>query len=614
MKETGWSVAGYLALIILAVIISAAAYFRSSQATLAMTLRVSFQGEYKTADGEWTPIEKGKKISAMNGDVMLRGYFLTETPDGQVLGRISDDSTVALYLNHIGAEIFVNGKLQMMFSAEDPKLGADACGKQWVLYEYSGSDSDIVEIVLRNPHKFGNYNAVNDFLNSIYIKSGDSIDNLLRRQDNSSRIIGLSVIVVALAVLGVAVFSFLIKLPQSKVILLIGLMMLSAGGYYILNTPLSGLGEPVAFKTCALQCTMMLFVFFMMCFIAGYMYGKAKKAALIATAVSGFSIVPIFISTLVLGTALYDMNLCWIAVHLPICLLMLGCCIYSLIKADKEQKLLSATCILQLCAFFLDILATATGRWQGGRASETVFTVLFAAILIIVLKIIPSNYRAAAENKKMADELKNSRIDIMLSQIQPHFLHNTINVISDLCYENPEEACEALNDFSTYLRGNIDSLSSRRLVHFSSELMQIEAYLKLEKLRFGDRLNIVYDIQTDDFFVPTLTVQPLVENAVKHGICEKESGGTLTLRTRSEGDSIIIEIIDDGGGFDTENPPRPDDRHTHIGIPNVRTRLYQMADASLTIKSEPGRGTTVIINIPQKKSGKEVQLNVYSGC
>lgn len=82
--------------------------------------------------------------------------------------------------------------------------------------------------------------------------------------------------------------------------------------------------------------------------------------------------------------------------------------------------------------------------------------------------------------------------------------------------------------------------------------MQINAYLKLEKLRFGDRLNIAYDIRIKDFFIPSLTIQPLVENAVKHGICEKESGGTLTLRTREVSDSIIIEIIDDGKGFDTE--------------------------------------------------------------
>ncbi|MGN0182344.1 MAG: sensor histidine kinase [Candidatus Ornithomonoglobus sp.] len=198
-------------------------------------------------------------------------------------------------------------------------------------------------------------------------------------------------------------------------------------------------------------------------------------------------------------------------------------------------------------------------------------------------------------------QLAGSRIDVMLSQIQPHFLHNTINVIRDLCYENPEQAYDALNDFSVYLRGNIDALSKRTLVHFSSELTHIRAYLKIEKLRFGDRLRVVYDIGAEDFFLPSLTVQPIVENAVKHGISEKEDGGTLTLRTRCEEDSVLIEITDDGVGFDDENIISGDDRRLHIGIENVRSRLRMMAGGTLTIKSAPGLGTEVVIRLKKNR-------------
>lgn len=211
--------------------------------------------------------------------------------------------------------------------------------------------------------------------------------------------------------------------------------------------------------------------------------------------------------------------------------------------------------------------------------------------------------RQLAENKI---QFADSRISIMLSQIQPHFLHNTISVISDLCYKNPEQACEALKDFSNYLRGNIDSLSSRSLVHFTKELMQIDAYLKLEKLRFGDRLNIVYDIEAKDFFVPSLTIQPLIENAVKHGICEKESGGTLTLRTRSDDSGIVIEIIDDGIGFDMQKEVIGNDGHIHIGIQNVKNRLEQMAHGSLTIQSVLGKGTTITVRLAKNTAEGEV--------
>ena len=147
----------------------------------------------------------------------------------------------------------------------------------------------------------------------------------------------------------------------------------------------------------------------------------------------------------------------------------------------------------------------------------------------------------------------------------------------------------------------MDSLVSRTPVHFSKELKHIENYLKLEKLRFGDDLNIVYDIHEMDFFLPSLTVQPLVENAVKHGICEKEDGGTLTLRTYKDVETIVIEVIDDGIGFDIENSVRQEDGRSHIGIENVRNRLKQMCDGRLTIRSSHGKGTVATIRFSIKK-------------
>lgn len=204
--------------------------------------------------------------------------------------------------------------------------------------------------------------------------------------------------------------------------------------------------------------------------------------------------------------------------------------IYRKILTMRERVFLISFSVLPMLSMTLQSFWEPAPQYMAVTLSLIVIYVLFHGEIT----------RQLSEKET---QLAESRISIMLSQIQPHFLHNTISVISDLCYKNPEQACEALKDFSNYLRGNIDSLSSRSLVHFTKELMQINAYLKLEKLRFGDRLNIVYDIQAKDFFVPSITIQPLVENAVKHGICEKESGGTFTLRTREDGDCIIIQII-----------------------------------------------------------------------
>ena len=114
-------------------------------------------------------------------------------------------------------------------------------------------------------------------------------------------------------------------------------------------------------------------------------------------------------------------------------------------------------------------------------------------------------------------------------------------------------------------------------------------------MRFEERLNIVYDIEEKDFSVPPLVVQPLVENAVKHGICKNEDGGTLTIKTRRKENKIVISIIDDGVGFDSSLPIEiKDDRH-HIGIQNVKERLHRMASGELVIESKPGQGTKAYI-------------------
>ena len=193
------------------------------------------------------------------------------------------------------------------------------------------------------------------------------------------------------------------------------------------------------------------------------------------------------------------------------------------------------------------------------------------------------------------------RIKLMMSQIQPHFLYNSLSSISELCETDPKKAQQMTDDFSEYLRYNLAALNSEKLISFEKQLEQTEIYLKIEKTRFGDRVNAVYEIGVRDFEVPTLTVQPLVENAVRHGICKRQGGGTVTIRSYETDAEYVIEIADNGVGFDTECITA--DGETHIGIENVRARLTYFGD-SLEIKSEPGAGTTATIRVPKKKGAK----------
>lgn len=193
-------------------------------------------------------------------------------------------------------------------------------------------------------------------------------------------------------------------------------------------------------------------------------------------------------------------------------------------------------------------------------------------------------------------ELTNSRIAIMLSQIQPHFLYNSLTAIAALCDVAPGKVKPAVQSFAHYLRGNLDSLKEQKLIPFIDELGHVETYLALEKLRYGDSLQVQYDIAMDDFMLPPLTVQPIVENAVQHGVMEKDGGGTVRVSAERVKDAVRITVSDDGVGFDPAG--RSENGQSHIGIDNVRSRLSSQCGGTLIIDSVPGAGTTAVITIP----------------
>jgi len=185
----------------------------------------------------------------------------------------------------------------------------------------------------------------------------------------------------------------------------------------------------------------------------------------------------------------------------------------------------------------------------------------------------------------------------MFSRIKPHFLYNTLTAIIDLCSGN-EDAQKALAAFSDYLRVNMDAPKQKTPVAFETELRHIEHYLLLEKLRFEDRLQVIYDIKAIDFKIPVLSVQPIVENAVFHGIFNKIEGGVVRIRTKEADAEYIISIVDNGIGFDTEKLQASEKSGT--GIENVRNRLASMCGGTITVSSKPGIGTRVNIRIPKE--------------
>ena len=191
------------------------------------------------------------------------------------------------------------------------------------------------------------------------------------------------------------------------------------------------------------------------------------------------------------------------------------------------------------------------------------------------------------------------RVQQMLSQIKPHFLHNALTLIIDLCDTAPQKAKAATVEFSRYLRGNMESIDRTGPISFEKELEHTKLYLDIEQMRFAGDLQVRYDIACTGFSLPALTVEPLAENAVRHGVREKPDGrGTVVIATRETPDGYEITVTDDGPGF---HPDRlPEDGQMHVGIANVRERLRQIVDGSLEYRSAPGEGTAAIIRIPKQ--------------
>ena len=265
-----------------------------------------------------------------------------------------------------------------------------------------------------------------------------------------------------------------------------------------------------------------------------------------------------------------------------------------------------------ILSFFAIILLTffATSSAKINRAAFFIYTLFpvagviidytlhgisltYAGFAVSILVIYTSIYLTRQK------QLEAQRNALMLSQINPHFVYNTLSTIAAMCDTSPKQAKYLTIDFSQYLRRNIGSLTSEELIPFEQEMEHVACYLKIEKARFRERLNVIYSTQCKDFSVPPLTVQPLVENAIKHGITKKANGGTIKITTFEEDTHYVIEIIDDGVGFDSETT------EMHVGIQNVQNRLAATCRGTVTIKSTLGIGTRVTIEIPKKKGRRQ---------
>lgn len=290
---------------------------------------------------------------------------------------------------------------------------------------------------------------------------------------------------------------------------------------------------------------------------------------------------------------------------LPLDIILLGYLTDSIARKVPYSVFYTLGYIAILSGLLIDCFYTnGLIAYDAASYLPLLFALFVLTFSVIFIKRITEIYNSALKAAELDRQLTNANTAIMVSQIQPHFLYNALNTIKYLIKHDPKKAENALISFSYYLRGNMESLTQKSPIPLSDEIEHVKHYSDIELLRFGNKIRVEYDIQCSDFAVPALTIQPIVENAIKHGITKKPDGGTVKISAFETDSQYCITIDDDGVGFCVESPDYSDDEyHAHIGISNVAKRLKHMVNATFDIQSCEDEGTHVTIKIP-KTEGK----------
>ena len=603
LNITTLKVAGAILIVLSAVILLWHGIANSSQSIPAMVAGVYFDGEYRVCDGPWQDIKEGEHIPATKGDVTLRGNFHMLTPDGEYIGICNVDTPIAFYLDHINVTVLEKGNDPYVVDIENPIFGSSSCGVDWTAYILTSGSEEPIEIIIHNPHKYGNETAVDEFLSNIAFWTGMDFEKDVLDRGEIRRTVGLSFSLVSLMLFGTALFSTLIHIKNSKIIWLFGAAIFFSGTYLSYSAEgVSFWRESIVSNTTILGCAMMFYMQFLSMAIVHYLKTTKKIGVFVVVSLGAIEglcfILPVFTKVL-----FYDLWLYWASLQIIANLVLLYCLVREICLNKGKERWIYIGSIFPLVSFGVDVVMTGLGVWAGGFVSIHVFIAIFIVAMFVVLRIIPRSINTLAKAKELETEkivlgakLAESRVSTMMSQIRPHFIYNTLGSIEQLCSLDPPKAGALVHNFAKYLRGNFGELDNPKPISMSREMEHVHYYVNIESVRFPD-MTFSFEMNSGDFNIPALTIQPIVENAIKHGLMKLPRGGTIRVVSYETDTDYCVTVEDDGAGFDTSVLL---DERNHLGIRNIRGRLEAMVNGTLEIESTVGVGTKVLIKIPKE--------------
>ncbi|MBO6241253.1 MAG: histidine kinase [Butyrivibrio sp.] len=226
-----------------------------------------------------------------------------------------------------------------------------------------------------------------------------------------------------------------------------------------------------------------------------------------------------------------------------------------------------------------------------------IFTLASLFMFLFEIKMGLSNYNL--QKKEIAERTFRTKA----LQMRPHFIYNTLSNIYYLCELDPKKAQQVLDNFTTYLKNNFSSVVKTELIPFEEELQHTKAYLAVIKARYEDMIFVDYDTPYTSFKLPPLTLEPIVENAVKHGLDPEADPLYIMIHTRKEGTTSVLVVENTGIDFPFDDSPENMnfdlESDPHIGIFNIKSRLDTLCGGSLKITKRSSGGTVVTIKIPK---------------
>ncbi len=303
---------------------------------------------------------------------------------------------------------------------------------------------------------------------------------------------------------------------------------------------------------------------------------------------------------------------------------------YELFEAVNGEEALSQLQKQPVDLVILDVMMPGMSGYEVAQRFREHFSQAELSILMLTAKSEPNDMKAgflAGANdfllkpfyaqelilrvqtliqvKRAAADLLKKDLEFLQVQIDPHFIYNSLNTIIGLCYSEPQQAGKLLATFSQFLRSRLKQQDWSRRFTIEQELAHIKAYVELEKARFDERLDVVIDVDESvlQAKIEPLIVQPLIENAIQHGVMVRKAGGLVQLIIRKQEDQIHIMVSDDGVGFDPDQlslKREPDRGNKHIGLRNILKRISFLPDTQIQITSEKNQGTSIIIQFPMR--------------